>query len=273
MRGSGMRRFGMAGWCWAVLLGSCPVAWAAPPLKMWEGLEIQLDNAIARRALLRARLTADPTAADADALGHEIQALNQSVRQTERALSYALTVPVSAEPFDPVYRGPVPAAAKSAARIKSAIWSALTEDERVAIASRWRVELLHAGRYGWIADAQTVDESTPGTTDGAYTGAMLGQAAYIDRSFRPGNNYSAGVQVLAGVLGAVVGSAMDKPPTRSFRTRYHVRTEDGSMVAEEQSRSDAFRMPLSTCVELPSLSDSDPSLCSQTIEMVRRKYL
>lgn len=268
-----MRRYGMAGWCWAVCLGLCPVAWAAPPARMWEGLENQLEDAVARRALLRARLTADPTAVDADALGNEIQALNQSVRQTERALSYAPTVPVSAEPFDPIYRGPVPESAKRVARIKPAIWSALTEGERLAISSRWRVELLHAGRYGWIADAQTVDESTPGTSGGAYTGAMLGQAAYIDRSFRPGNNYSAGVQVLAGVLGAVAGSAMDRPPTSSFRTRYHVRTEDGSMVVEDQSRSDAFRMPLSTCVELPSLSDSDPSLCSQTIEMVRSKYL
>ncbi|EJE51311.1 hypothetical protein PMI14_04051 [Acidovorax sp. CF316] len=268
-----MRRYGMAGWCWAVCLGLCPVAWAAPPARMWEGLENQLEDAVARRALLRARLTADPTAADADLLGSEILALNQSVRQTERALSYAPTVPVSAEPFDPVYRGPVPESAKRVARIKPAIWAGLTEDERLAIAAKWRVELLHAGRYGWIADAQTVDESTPGTSGGAYTGAMLGQAAYIDRAFRPGNNYSAGVQVLAGVLGAVAGSAMDRPPTRSFRTRYHVRTEDGSMVVEDQSRSDAFRMPLSTCVELPSLSDSDPSLCSQTIEMVRSKYL
>lgn len=273
MWGSGMRRFSVAGWCWAVCLGICPMAWAAPPARMWEGLENQLEDAVARRALVRARLTADPTAADADLLSSEILALNQSVRQAERALSYAATVPVSAEPFDAVYRGPVPESAKPVARIKRAIWADLAEAERLAISSRWRVELLHGGRYGWIADAQTVDESTPGTTDGAVLGGALGQAAYIDRSFRPGNNYSAGVQVLAGVLGAVVGSAMDRPPTRTFRTRYHVRTEDGSMVVEDQSRSDPFRMPMSTCVELPSLSDSDPSLCSQTIEMVRSKYL
>lgn len=269
-----MRRFGMVVWCCgAALLGMSPVSWAAPPAKMWEALETRLEDAIARRALLRALLTADPTAADADALGSAIQELNQSVRQAERALSYAPTVPVSAEPFDPVYRGPVPESAKPLARIKPAIWAALAEGERLAISSKWRVELLHANRYGWIADAQTVDESTPGTSDGAFLGGALGQAAYIDRSFRSGNNYSAGVQVLAGVLGAVVGSAMDRPPTRSFRTRYHVRTEDGSVVAVDQSRGDPFRMPLSTCVELPSLNDGDPGLCSQTIEVVRQKHL
>ncbi|WP_157412401.1 hypothetical protein [Acidovorax sp. Root219] len=269
-----MRRFGRVGLCGCVaLLGMFPAAWAAPPTIQWEVLERQLEDASVRRALLRARLTADPTAADADLLGYEILALNQSVRQAERALSYAPTLPVSAEPFDPVYRGPVPESMRRIARIKPAIWAGLADDERLAISSKWRVELLHAGRYGWIADAQTVDESTPGTTGGAVLGGVLGQAAYVDRAFRPGNNYSAGMQVLAGVLGAVAGSAMDRPPTPSFRTRYHVRTEDGSMVAVDQNRSDPFRMPLSTCVELPSLSDGDPSLCSQTIEMVRSKYL
>lgn len=268
-----MRRFGVVGLCWcAALLGTLTTAWAAPPATQWEALESQLEDASARRALLRARLTADPTAADADLLGNEILALNQTVRLTERALSYAPSLPLSAEPFDPVYRAPVPEYMRQTARIKPAIWAGLADDERLAISSRWRVELLHPGRYGWIADAQTVDESTPGTTGGAMLGGALGQAAYVDRAFRPGNNYSAGMQVLAGVLGAVVGSAMDRPPTPSFRTRYHVRTEGGSMVAVDQHRSDPFRLPLSTCVELPSLSDGDPSLCSQTIETVRSRY-
>ena len=96
---------------------------------------------------------------------------------------------------------------------------------------------------------------------------------YIDRSFKSGNSYSATNQLAAGVAGAIVGSLLNTAPTTWYRTRYSVRVAGGSIQMADQVRSDPFKLPASMCVEMPSLDNYDQTLCTQTTDSIREKYL
>lgn len=63
----------------------------------WKILEDDWAASKERREQLRAQLTSNPTAPDAEDMRAEIQSLNVRVRELERKLSYAPSQPVSTE--------------------------------------------------------------------------------------------------------------------------------------------------------------------------------
>jgi hypothetical protein len=107
---------------------------------------------------------------------------------------------------------------------------------------------------GIIQSVQAVNRSTAGTNTGAMLGGAIGGAAYIDRSFRGNNNYSAVNQVGATLLGAALGSLADSGPQARFEFNYAVKTLDGELRETRSRSSDEFARPIGQCVQLPSLT-------------------
>jgi outer membrane lipoprotein SlyB len=154
------------------------------------------------------------------------------------------------------------------------VWRLLSPEERAALQSRYVVETLSPRSVGTIVDAQSVDESTAGTTGGAQLGGLIGSAAYVDRAFSGRNwNYSATTHLGASLVGALLGSALDKAPQARFHFRYAVRTADGNTQTIDEFKADAFRRTLGECVSLPDLDSLNQSLCHLTVEQVRTTYL
>ena len=93
-------------------------------------------------------------------------------------------------------------------------------------------------------------------------GSALGSAAYIDRSFRPCNNYSAVSQVGAGLLGALLGAQLDRRPVSQYHFRYALRRRDGEIVYADSVQQDAFRHPVGICLRIADLSPVPQALCA-----------
>jgi hypothetical protein len=165
------------------------------------------------------------------------------------------------------------ASADEVIKVSRASWNGLSQSERAIIQSTKIVEARDVGTYGTIADTQGIDESTPGTTSSAAFGAAIGQAAYIDHAFKPNNNYSAKNQVGATILGAVIGSAFDKPAVRQYHFRYAVRLADGEIRFLDSVQGNAFRFPAGLCVSVPDLAQLPQSVCNYTTADLRHAYL
>jgi hypothetical protein len=242
--------------------------------KKWADLEASLDAFKAERTNVRAKLTANPTGPDAPMMSMEISRLNKLVTGNERALGYHLTQPVTTEPSPVLYTGPLLDSEKKLLKVSDVAWSRLAKGEQVKLAAEWNVKRLGKTEYGVIIDGQTADESTKATSAGAALGSSLGQANYIDRSFKNGgSSYSATGQLAAGVLGALVGAAFDQKAMPVFKVRYYVKFEDGSVNFADVVQGNSFRLPNSMCVEFPSIDTSDQTLCNQTADSIRSKYI
>jgi hypothetical protein len=100
---------------------------------------------------------------------------------------------------------------------------------------------------GVILSAQHIDESPPGTRTGAALGAAIGQAAYIDSS--SWRTYRASSQLAAGLLGAMLGSALDQRPTKQYLKVYYVRTPAGETKRIDERAKDAILLPVGACIE------------------------
>lgn len=263
-----------AGWVSfvAVILSGC-ASQLPPESPKWAVLENDLAAHMTRREVVRSQLTMNPMSPDAPALSAEIANLNRLVTANERALSYAVTEPVTTEPVPIAYSGPLPSELRRSLKVAKSAWEALSEGERTRITEKWNVELLEPTSYGFVIDSQVLNESTAGTSGGANLGSAVAQSAYIDRSFKSGNQYSATNQLALGLVGAIVGSSLDRGPVVQYRTRYSVRLADGSIQMTDEVKGDPFRLPVSMCVQFPSLDISDQTLCTQTSESLRRKHL
>jgi outer membrane lipoprotein SlyB len=151
-------------------------------------------------------------------------------------------------------------------------WSGLSATEQAAIQAGRLVEVRESDSYGVVVDNQGVDESTPGTTAGAVLGGSIAQAAYIDRSFKPGRTYSATNQLAIGILGAIVGASFDKPPVHQYHFRYAIKLDGGEIRFVDSVQGAAFRFPAGLCVSLPELGQLPQSVCQQTSADLRRIY-
>lgn len=251
-------------------ISGCAVQSASDAAR-WKTLEGDLAAYESRRAAVRKQLSGNPTSSDAVALSAEIGTLNRLVTKTERLLSYAVTQPVSTEPIVTEYHGVPPLVLMPTLKVAKIAWDKLSESERINFSKKWAVEPLTPSNYGVILESQVLDESTPGTRAGAAIGSAIAQSAYIDRSFKGGNNYSATNQVVLGIVGAIAGASFDQAPTVRYKTRYSVRLADGSIQMTDEIRGDPFRLPATACVQFPSLDMSDQSLCTQTVENLRGK--
>lgn len=138
-------------------------------------------------------------------------------------------------------------------------------DRRIAASQRRLNEAtgkVSPSDYGTVIDNQGIDQSSAGTTGGALVGTALGSAAYIDRAFRPGNNYSAVSQVGAGLLGALLGSQLDRRPVSQYHFRYALRRRDGEIVYRDSVQQDAFRHSVGMCLRIADLQPVSQTLCA-----------
>ncbi len=152
-------------------------------------------------------------------------------------------------------------------------WEGLFPEERSIIQGKHIVDVREGSSYGEVVDAQGVDESTPGTNGGAALGAAIGNAAYIDRALKPDNNYSAKTQLAAILLGAAIGSALDKPAQAQYRFRYAIRLPNGDIEYREITQTDPFRHPPGICLDLNSLEKAPQSLCVAGADGLRARFL
>lgn len=160
-----------------------------------------------------------------------------------------LNQPVHSAPFD----------------VPEALWNSLTAKEKIQVSNALEVNLVSTVSMGVIMDVQTLDQSQAGTNAGSQLGAAFGSAAYVDKAFSGDNvDYSAkkhlGVALLAGVL----GSAADKAPVSSFRTRYTIKLQEGSIQHIEEKTPNQFRHSVGMCVFLEPFRIANQQLCSMT---------
>ena len=262
---------GGACFCIAILSGCATQL--PPESSHWAVLETSLASSKNRRQAIRSQLTTNPNAPEGPALSAELANLNRTVTAIERKLSYAVTEPVSTELIPSAYSGPLISELKRAMKVAKPAWDGLSEAERSRISGQWNVTSLEPKDYGFVIDSQVLNESSSGTSGGANLGSALAQTAYIDRAIRPGNQYSATNQLTLGLVGAIVGSSVDRAPVVQYRTRYSIRFADGTIQMADDVKGDPFRLPVSMCVQYPSLDFSDQTLCLQTSETLRQKYL
>jgi hypothetical protein len=158
-------------------------------------------------------------------------------------------------------------------RISRASWNGLSGQEQAAIQSTHVVEIRESSSYGIIVDNQGINESTPGTSSGAALGSAVAQATYIDRAFKPGNNYSAKNQLGVAILGAMLGSALDKPAVQQYHFRYAVKTPSGEIQFLDSVQGSAFRLPAGLCVSVPDLTQISQGVCDWSAADLRRQFL
>jgi hypothetical protein len=158
-------------------------------------------------------------------------------------------------------------------KVSSSAWEALMPAEQAAIKGMHLVDVRPAGSFGLVIDVQGLDESIPGSNAGSALGSSFAQAAYIDRAFKPGNNYSATNQLAIGILGAVIGSSMNRPTIPQYHLRYALKMGDGEIVYRDTVQSDPFRHAPGICLDLSSMVPGPQVLCRQTAADIRQQYL
>lgn len=158
-------------------------------------------------------------------------------------------------------------------RVPTHVWSELAQDEKDQATARYVIDLVPSDSIGVIIDAQGVDRSDPGTTAGQQLGAALGSAAYVDNAFRGRPDYSAKSHLGASLLGAVLGSALDRPASAKYQFRYSVKTLINKIEYLDDHTTEPFRKSLGACVLIPSLAAVSQDICSENADSFRRKYL
>lgn len=158
-------------------------------------------------------------------------------------------------------------------RVPSHVWQGLDQNEKDSVGSKYVVDLLPSELVGVIVDAQGVDRSDPGTTGGRWLGAAVGSAAYVDRAFKGSGDYSAKSHLGVALLGALVGSALDRPASQKYHYRYTVKTLSNKIEYLDEHSVEPFRKSLGACVSVPSLDSVPQDMCSETDDTFRKKYV
>ena len=160
--------------------------------------------------------------------------------------------------------------------IPNTLWSKLSSDEKHLVSEKLNVNIVQSSSFGKIIDTQTLNESTPGTNIGSQLGSALASASYIDNAFS-GNtiDYSAKSHLGMSVLGAVVGSTLDKRPVSKFLTRYTIKLNNGNIKYVDDAREKGFRHSIGVCVYLSPFRLSPQELCEtnkyKIIELAKGK--
>jgi len=152
-------------------------------------------------------------------------------------------------------------------------WEALSERERENIQRNYIVIVSEPSDFGLVMDTQGVDQSTPGSNMGSEIGATVASAAYLENAIKNGNRYSPLKDIAFSVLGAIIGSAANKPAISQYQFRYALRLSDGEIVTRDIVQSNPFRYSTGMCLSLSSLVQAPQSLCGQTADDIRKKYL
>lgn len=166
----------------------------------------------------------------------------------------------------------VGATAQQQIKVSQSAWLELTSAERELIQKKFIIDLAEVDTFGIIIDNQGVNESTSGTNLGANLGGSVANAAYIDNAFK-NRNYSAKNQLAVGILGAMLGSALDSRPIAQYHYRYAVKQNNGNIRYFDEVNSDPFRHPVGVCVSVPNITLVNQQLCAQSAASLRSMYL
>lgn len=231
-----MRRFILlAALSTAVAMSACtPFVPVKADYSKNERLQVILDERIWTRDRLREKLKSTPEGTERAAVIEQIKALNLEMVQIKTDMGYR------SKPPDPVEA------------------TSGEQPENLASATPKSIE----AQFGIVIDNQGINESSPGTNGGAFLGSAIGNAAYIDHSFRPGNNYSALTQLGAGIIGAILGSQLDSPAVSQYHFRYALRLHNGEIVYRDSVQQDAFRHPAGVCLRIADLRPVLQYLCA-----------
>jgi len=149
--------------------------------------------------------------------------------------------------------------------VSEALWNGLTAKEKSHVSNALEVNLVSTAAMGVIMDVQTLDQSQAGNNAGSQLGAAFGSAAYVDKAFSGDNvDYSAKKHLGVALLGGMLGSAANKAPVSSFRTRYTIKLQDGNIQHIEEETHNQFRHSVGMCVFLEPFRIANQQLCSMT---------
>lgn len=76
-----------------------------------------------------------------------------------------------------------------------------------------------------------------------------------------------------GILGAVIGSSIDRKPSSQYHFRYTVKLGDDDIKYFDEYKSDPFKHSVGVCISVPDITLVGQHLCSQTTTILRAKYL
>lgn len=138
-----------------------------------------------------------------------------------------------------------------------------SEDQDKIRAGQPSMQVVPMQAVGTLVSHQIVDMSKPGTTIGTQLGSAIAQAAYIDQA-RFGN-YSAVTQIGAGLVGAVIGSSLDKSAQKGFLINYGIKLMDGSVKAILNRSVDGIAAPIGQCVFVSDATEAPPNLCADNL--------
>ena len=145
------------------------------------------------------------------------------------------------------------------------IFDQLAMDDQAQLKSLYpSMKMVPISSVGKILSFQVLDKSTAGNNFGSSIGSALGQATYVDKSIARGS-YSATGQLGAALIGAAIGSSLNKAPEQRFLISYGIQTFDGAIKAVVNSSPDGIAAPVGQCVHVPDVTEAEPYLCSDTL--------
>lgn len=116
---------------------------------------------------------------------------------------------------------------------------------------------------GQITTVQVINRSTSGTDYGARLGSALGQASYIDNTTWRG--YSATSQLAAGLIGGLIGSALDDKATTRFQINYGIKAPKEEVRQVINSTNDESALPIGMCIWLKNFTQAPSALCADSL--------
>lgn len=149
--------------------------------------------------------------------------------------------------------------------VTDVIFQQLTSGDQASLKLLYpSMQVIPQQALGKIVSFQVINRSTAGSSSGSQLGSALGQAAYIDRSI-PSRNYSAVSQIGAGLVGAIIGSSLNKSPEQRFLINYGVELMDGAVKGVTSASPDGIAAPVGQCVFVSDVKEAPTYLCSDTL--------
>lgn len=238
------------------MLNGCAVQRTPEDLQL-QAAGIKLPALKANRRAVREQLTANPAASDAQALSAEIANLNRLVTAAERRLGYSISEPITTEIVPQAYLGRLPTELLPTLRVASSAWESLTYIEQSRIEEKWIVQPLKPASYGVIVNSEVLTAST-----------ALPTGKVLEVPF-----YSGHLLTDILVIALTTTALISRNEVTLYRTRYSIKLFDGTTQFVDEEKTDPLRFPTFTCIQIPSLSVADQTLCTQTGATLRQKYL
>lgn len=149
--------------------------------------------------------------------------------------------------------------------VTDTIFQQLTPDDQANLKLLYNaMQVIPQQVVGKIVSFQVINRSNAGSSAGSQLGAALGQAAYIDRSI-PSRNYSAVGQIGAGLVGAIIGSSLNKNPEQRYLINYGIELKDGAVKGVTSGSPDGIASPVGQCVFISDVQEAPTYLCADTL--------